>query len=77
MSAAYRPAAHVDGGGGHQVGVQQMEGIAHANHVGHRVKRSHLVEMDIPHRAPVGLGLRLSDGVVDLTGAVPHLLGQG
>ena len=65
----------MDGGGGHQVGVQQMEGIAHANHVGHRVQRPHLVVVDVSHRA--ALGLRLSDGVVDLTGAVPHLLGQG
>ena len=67
----------MDGGGGHQVGVQQVHGIAHPRHVGHRVQRPHLVVVDVSHRAAVGLSLGLSDGVIDLPGPLFYLLGHG
>ena len=60
----------------HPVGAEQVEGIAHAGDVGHRVQSPHLVVVDVPHRAAVGLGLRLSDGVVYPPGIGLHLLRQ-
>ena len=77
VGAPHRAAAHVDGGGQNLVRLEQVQGVAHPKHVGHRVQSTHLVEVHVPHRAAVGLGLRLSDGVVHPSGVGLHLLGQG
>ena len=67
----------MDGGGQNLVGLEQVQGVAHPHHIGHRVQSTHLVEVHVPHRAAMGLGLRLSDGVVHPSGVGLHLLGQG
>ena len=67
----------MDGGGQNLVGLEQVQGVAHPHHVGHRIQSTHLVEVHVPHRAAMGLGLRLSDGVVHPSGVGLHLLGQG
>ena len=58
VGAAHRAASHMDGGDHNPFRLKQMQGVAHARHVGHRVQSPHLVEVDVAHRAAVGLGLR-------------------
>ena len=70
-------AAHVNGGGQNLVRAEQIQGVAHAGDIRHRVQRPHLVVVDVPHRAAVGLGLRLGDGVIYPTGVDLDLLRQG
>lgn len=77
VGAADGTAAHVDGGDHDALGPEQVEGIAHARHIGHGVQRAHLVVVDVAHRAAVGLGLGPGDGVIDPAGVVLHLLGEG
>lgn len=77
VGAADGTAAHVDGGDHDALGPEQVEGIAHARHIGHGVQRAHLVVVDVAHRAAVGLGLGPGDGIIDPAGVVLHLLGEG
>ena len=56
---------------------QKIQGAAHASDVGHRVQRSHLVVVDVPHLTAVGLSLGLGDGVIDLSGPLFCLSGHG
>ena len=67
----------MDGGGQDLVRLEQVQGVAHPDHVGHRIQSPNLVEVHVPHGAAVGLGLRLSDGVVHPSGVGFYLLGQG
>ena len=69
--------AHADGGGQNLVRLEQVQGVAYPNHVGHRVQSPHLVEVHVSHGAAVGLGFRLGDGVVHPSGVGFHLLRQG
>ena len=77
VSAPHRAAAHVDGGGQNLVRLEQVQGVAHPHHVGHRIQSTHLVEVHVPHGAAVSLGLRLGDGIVHPSGVGFYLLGQG
>ena len=77
VGAPHRAAAHMDGGGQDLVGLEQVQGVAHPHHVGHRVQGPHLVEVHVPHGAAMGLGLRLGDGIVHPSGVGFYLLGQG
>lgn len=77
VGAPHCAAAHMDGGGQDLVGLEQVQGVAHPHHVGHRVQSPHLVEVHVSHGAAVGLGFRLGDGVVHPSGVGLHLLRQG
>ena len=77
MGAPDKAAAHVDGGGHNLVGREQIHGVAHAHHVGHRVQGPHLVEVDLVYRAAVGLGLGGGNGVVYRLSVGLCLLRQG
>ena len=76
VGTADLPAAHVDGGAEHLPHPQPMHQQADAHHVGHRVHGPHLVEVDLLHRAAVGVALRLGDQAVDRLRVGAHLLGQ-
>ena len=54
----------MDGGDHNPFRLKQMQGVAHARDVGHRVQSPHLVVVDVAHRAAVGLGLRRSNRIV-------------
>ena len=77
VGAPDKAAAHVDRRGHNFVGSEQIHGIAHAHHVGHRVQGAHLVEVDLIHRAAVGLGLSGGDGVVHRLSMDLYLPRQG
>ena len=54
----------MDGGDHNPFRLKQMQGVAHARDVGHRVQSPHLVVVDVAHRAAVGLGLRHRNRIV-------------
>ena len=76
VGAAHLAAAHVDGRAQDLLGGQLVKEQAHHGHVGHGVQGTHLVEVDLLHRHPVGAALRLPDELVDPQHVFPHLLGQ-
>ena len=66
----------MDGGAEHLLRPQLVHQQADAHHVGHRVQRPHLMEVDLLHRATVGMALRLGDQAVDRLRVSPDLLRQ-
>ena len=60
----------------HPVGPYHVHQQARAHHVGHRVQRAHLVEVDLRDRRAVDLGLRLGDQAVHRLGVPLHGVGQ-
>ena len=68
VRAAHRAAAHMDGRYDDLVGVQQMQRIAYAGHIGYRVQRPHFMVMHIAYRAAVRLGFGLGNRVIDRAG---------
>ena len=77
VGAAQLPAAHVDGGAEDLIRAELVHQQTHRRHVGHRVQGAYLVEVDLLHRHPVDLALRLGDQPVHRQHVVPHSLRQG
>ena len=57
--------SQMDGGDNDLIRMQKMHGKAHTGDVDHGIQRTYLMKMDVFHRNPVGLGLRLCDAVVN------------
>ncbi len=74
MGALNRAAAHMNRGGQNLIRLQLVEQQANSHHVRHRIQRPHLMEVYLPHRHPMGPGLRLGNGLIDRQGVPAHRL---
>ena len=66
-------AAQMDGGGHDTVGTQHVDCQTDAGDICHRVQSAYLVEMNLLHRHPVGLGLGVRDTGIDGLGSALYL----
>ena len=73
MGAADLAAAQMDGGDRDAVWAQHVDRQTDAGDVRHRVQGAYLMEVDLLHRHPVGLGLGIRDAGIDGLGGIIYL----